>query len=274
MKFGWWRSPWFQTWRQAWQQKREDARVKRRRIPDDLWQLTVQRCPFVSARRHEELLRLRRLTSLFLSDKEFSGAGGMQVNDEVAVAVALQACLPILNLGLSRYDGFKGIVIHADEVLAQRSEMDEDGVVHEYAEALTGEAMQGGPVTLTWSDVANAGETAAWAYNVVIHEFAHVLDMHSHASHAHLATPDLRRAHQQWSKALSQEFQAFGVTVESGADTLLDPYGAESPQEFFAVASEAFFVQPVEMRQAQATLYGLMGHYYQQDPAESMANRR
>ena len=269
MKVGWWALPWFQTWRHKWRQQRENARVERRRIPDDLWRLTVQRYPFVSARPHEELLRLRRLTSLFLSDKEFSGAGGMQVNDEVAVAVALQACLPILNLGLSRYDGFKGIVIHADEVLAQRSEIDEDGVVHEYAEALTGEAMQGGPVTLSWSDVADAGETAALAYNVVIHEFAHVLDMHSHASQTHLSTPELRRAHQDWNDVLLQEFQCFVVTVDSGAETVLDPYGAESPQEFFAVASEAFFVQPDEMRRAQAALYGLMRQYYQQDPAAS-----
>ena len=269
MKFGWWAAPWFQTWRKKWRHQREDALVERRRIPEDLWQLTVQRYPFVSARSPDELLRLRRLTSMFLSDKEFSGAGGMQVDDEVAVAVALQACLPILNLGLSRYGGFKGIVIHADEVMAQRTEMDEDGVVHEYAEALTGEVMQGGPVTLSWSDVADAGETAALAYNVVIHEFAHVLDMHSHASQTHLATPELRRAHQRWNDLLLEEFQSFVISVESGAETVLDPYGAESPQEFFAVASEAFFVQPEEMWREQAALYDLMRQYYQQDPATS-----
>ena len=131
--------------------------------------------------------------------------------------------------------------------------------------------MQGGPVTLSWSDVAAAGETAALAYNVVIHEFAHVLDMHSHASQAHLATPELRQAHQRWQQVLTQEFESFVIAVDGGAETVLDPYGAESPQEFFAVASEAFFVQPAEMRQAQSGLYELMRQYYQQDPAASMA---
>ncbi len=215
----------------------------------------------------DELLRLRRLSTLFLNDKEFSGAGAMHISDEVAAAVALQACLPILNLGLSRYDGFKGIVLHVDEVVAHRSETDGDGIVHEYDEPISGEAMQGGPVMLSWRDVADAGETAAWAYNVVIHEFAHVLDMHSATSQAHLATPELREAHQRWLQALSQEFQHFVRTVDSGIHTLLDPYGSESMEEFFAVASEAFFVQASEMQQAQSDLYELMRRYYQQDPA-------
>ena len=260
-------------WQQAWRLRREDALVRRRPIPDDLWQLTVQRHPFVAQRSDEEIARLRRLSTLFLNDKEFTGAGGMHIDDEVAVTVALQACLPILNLGLSRYEGFKGIVIHADEVLAQRTEMDDDGVVHEYAESLSGEAMQGGPVMLSWPDVAGAGETAAWAYNVVIHEFAHVLDMHSHASQAHLGTPELRELHQSWLHALSREFEAFALAVDSGADSVLDPYGAQSIEEFFAVASEAFFVQAAELQQAQRAVYDLMRQYYRQDPAGHRSKR-
>jgi MtfA peptidase len=245
--------------------------IRRRPIPDDLWELSVQRYPFIALRTNDDLLRLRRLSTLFLNDKEFSGAQGMQVDDEVAVAVALQACLPILNLGLSRYRGFKGIVVHADEVLAQRVETDADGVVHEYAEPLSGEAMQGGPVMLSWPDVAEAGETAAWAYNVVIHEFAHVLDMDSNALQSHLATPDLRAAHQRWLQDLTLEFEGFAHDVDYGADTLLDPYGAQSLQEFFAVASEAFFVQAAELQQTQNALYNLLRHYYLQDPASSIS---
>jgi MtfA peptidase len=257
-------------WRQAWQQRREDALVSRRAIPEDLWQLSVQRYPFIALRAHDELVRLRRLSTLFLNDKEFSGAQGMQIDDEVAVAVALQACLPILNLQLSRYRGFKGIVVHADEVLAQRVETDEDGVVHEYAEPLSGEAMQGGPVMLSWPDVAEAGETAAWAYNVVIHEFAHVLDMDRNALQSHLSTPELRAAHQRWLQDLTLEFEGFAHAVDCGVATLLDPYGAQSLQEFFAVASEAFFVQAAELQQTQGALYDLLRHYYQQDPAASI----
>ncbi len=241
--------------------------LSRRGIPDTLWQRTVLSYPFVARLSADELQTLRRLTTLFLSEKEFTGAQGMEVDDDVAVAVAVQACLPILNLGLARYAGFKGIVIHADEVVARRVEVDDDGVVHEYAEPLTGEAMQGGPVMLAWSDVADAGETAAWAYNVVIHEFAHVLDLHSHAAQTHLATPALRLAHETWLQALKLEYAEFCKSVEQDFDTLIDPYGAESVEEFFAVASEAFFVQPVDLKREQPSLYDLLRGYYLQDPA-------
>jgi MtfA peptidase len=224
-------------------------------------------------RTEQELLRLRRLCSMFLNDKEFSGAGDMQVTDDMAVSVALQACLPILYLGLSRYQGVKGIVMHADEVLALRAEMDDDGVVHEYAEPLSGEAMQGGPVMLSWTDVAEAGESAAWAYNVVIHEFAHVLDMQTQSSRANLATPELRRAHRAWLDALAHEFRDFADAVDSGSESVLDPYGAQSLEEFFAVASEAFFVQALEMQQTHSALYELMRQYYQQDPASHVSKR-
>ena len=254
-------------WHQAWRQRREDALIRKRPIPDELWRLTVQRLPFVAVRSDEEISRLRRLSTLFLDDKEFTGAGGMQVNDEVAVTVALQACLPILNLGLSRYAGFKGIVIHADEVLAHRTETDDNGVVHEYVEPMSGEVMQGGPVMLSWPDVAGAGETAAWAYNVVIHEFAHVLDMHSQATQSHLVSTELRLAQQGWLQALSHEFEHFVQAVDTAVESVLDPYGAQAIEEFFAVASEAFFVQAQELQQTEGRLYELLRQYYRQDPA-------
>ena len=262
-------APWVQ-WRQAWKQRSDDAVLRKRAIPDALWQATLQRYPFITMRTGDELLRLRRLSTLFLANKEFSGANGMQVSDEVAVAVAMQACLPILNLGLACYSGFKGIVIHADEVVAQRVEIDDNGVVHEYAESLSGEAMQGGPVMLSWRDVADAGETAAWGYNVVIHEFAHVLDMSCQGPHAQSGTPELRGSHQQWLRGLTQEFQLFVDAVRRDAHTVLDPYGAQSLQEFFAVASEAFFVQPLELQHTQNDLYQLMRDCYLQDPAAGM----
>ena len=268
-KSGAWLLPWHLL-RQAWKRRRDDAVCRKRAIPEALWQLSVHRYPFIAARTHDELMRLRRLSTLFLADKEFSGAGGMCVTDEVAVAVALQACLPILNLGLSYYDGLKSIVLHPDEVLAQRVEMDENGVVHEYAEPLSGEAMQGGPVMLSWRDVAEADETAASAYNVVIHEFAHVLDMSQHGERARCLTPESRLLQQQWLHALSKEYRGFADAVERETHSVLDPYGAQSLQEFFAVASEAFFVQPIELQQAHSNLYALMRDHYLQDPAASM----
>ena len=191
---------------------------------------------------------------------------GLRVDDGMAVAIAAQACLPILHLGLSHYDAFRGIVVHPDIVVARREVMDEDGVVHEYDEELSGEAMEGGPVMLTWRDVADAGDSAAWGYNVVVHEFAHVLDMRDGAADGVPLLPD-RAARERWLAVLEPEWQAFCARVDGGEDTLIDPYGAEAIDEFFAVASELFFVDAASMRRAHPALYALLADYYRQDPA-------
>jgi len=203
---------------------------------------------------------------LFLADKEFAGMQGLEVDDGMAVAIASQACLPILRLGLSHYDGFKGIVVHPDVVVARREVMDEDGVVHHYDEELSGEAMEGGPVMLSWRDVADAGDSAAWGYNVVIHEFAHVLDMRDGAADGVPLLPD-RAARERWLAVLQPQWQAFRACVDAGEETLIDPYGAEAIDEFFAVASELFFVDGAAMRAEHPLLYDLLSGYYRQDPA-------
>ena len=160
-----------------WSRWRDARTLRRRPIPQPLWQLTLVQFPFLARRSQADRTRLRELTTLFLASKEFTGANGLHVSDAMAVAIGAQACLPILRLGLPWYDRFVGIVVHPDEVVAQREVMDDDGVVHTYDEPLTGEAMEGGPLMLAWADVRDAGESAEIGYNVVIHEFAHVLDM-------------------------------------------------------------------------------------------------
>ena len=191
---------------------------------------------------------------------------GLEVDDGMAVAIAAQACLPILWLGLSQYDGFKGIVVHPDVVVARREVMDEDGVVHHYDEELSGEAMEGGPVMLSWRDVADAGDSAAWGYNVVIHEFAHVLDMRDGVADGIPALAG-RAERTHWEAVLQAHFAEHCAQVDDGVDTFLDPYGAEAVDEFFAVASEAFFVAPSDMRGEHPELYALLAGFYRQDPA-------
>jgi MtfA peptidase len=213
-----------------------------------------------------EAQQLREMSTLFLDRKEFSGAQGLNVTDDMAVAIAAQACLPILKLGLAWYDGFVGIVVHAGEVVARREVMDEDGVVHHYDEPLSGEAMEGGPVTLSWQDVADAGDTAEWGYNVVIHEFAHVLDMRDGQADGVPPLPS-RAAHAEWQRVFGAHYEAFCGRVNAGEDTWLDPYGAEAPTEFFAVACEAFFVSPLDLQTDHAEVYALLREFFQQDPA-------
>lgn len=251
---------------QRWQASREARVLARRAIPDPLWRLTLARLPFLAWRSDADLAELRRLSSLFLDQKEFTGANGLAVDDAMAVCIAAQAVLPVLRVGLAPYGSFVGIVVHPDEVVAQREVMDDDGVVHAYGEVLAGEAMEGGPVMLSWRDVEDAGASADWGYNVVIHEFAHVLDMGDGAADG---VPPLASAAERdaWIAVIDPAFERFCQAVDSGADTLLDPYGASGVEEFFAVASETFFVSPKQLRAEHPGLYGLLARYFQQDPA-------
>ena len=257
--------PWLAAALGRWRERQERQAVARRPIPDDLWKRTLVRYPFL--RRHEpaDAQRLRRMTSLFLDRKEFSAGRGQRLTNDVVVAIAAQACLPVLRLGLARYDGFVGIVVHPDQVVARREVHDEDGVVHQYDEVLAGEAVAGGPVMLSWRYVRSAGA----GYNVVIHEFAHVLDMEDGvADGTPILPPDLPR--RQWDDTLRHELEVLEGRLDRGEPTALDPYAAQGPEEFFAVASEAFFADPAGLATGHPDLYAMLMRFYRQDPARDM----
>jgi Mlc titration factor MtfA (ptsG expression regulator) len=154
-------------------------------VPDisaPLWLETLQRYPFLRALPLHDQAKLRALSALFLHHKEFHGAHGLAVTDAMAIDIAAQACLPLLHWGdaakaLRWYDDFVTIVVHPREAVARRQVTDEAGVVHEHTQVLLGEAMERGPVMLSWEHVANATENTARGHNVVVHEFVHKLDM-------------------------------------------------------------------------------------------------
>lgn len=246
----------------GWLRKRAAARE----IPEALWQSVLARHPFVAQRRPAELERIRALAGQFLAQKEFSGANGFVITDEVAVSIAAQAVLPVLHLGLAWYDDFVGIVVHPDEVVAKRTAMDEAGVVHHWEEVIAGEAMDRGPVMLSWSDVASAAAGAHEGYNVVIHEFIHKIDMRDGAPDG---CPPLRTAaaRKAWLEVMQREYAAFrekAIVAErfGGEETWLDPYGATSIDEFFAVAGEAYFVALQRFREEHAALAQLFDGFF------------
>ena len=253
-------------WSSHWRRWRDARTLQRRPIPDALWQLTLARFPFLARRSADDGLRLRELATLFLASKEFSGANGLVVSDEMAVAIAAQACLPIVHLGLAWYDGFVGIVVHPDVVVARREVTDDAGIVHGYDEELSGEAMHGGPIMLAWTDVSESAESAPSGYNVVIHEFAHVLDMRDGVADGIPPLPD-RASRAHWAQIIDAAFADFCADLDAGFETFLDPYGAEGVEEFFAVLSEAFFVAPLELRAEHPSAYELLRGFYRQDPA-------
>jgi Mlc titration factor MtfA (ptsG expression regulator) len=241
-------------------------RPRERAIPESLWHATLAAHPFLARRAPHDVQRLRELAGRFLAGKEFHGADGFVITDEVAVAIAAQAVLPVLRLGLHWYDDFVGIVVHAGEVVAKRTLQDEAGIVHDWEEVLSGEAMEHGPVMLSWQDVAAAGSAGASPYNVVIHEFIHKIDMRDGAADGCPPLPT-RAARDAWLDAMRAEYEAFrerAVIAErfGGAPTWLDPYGATAIDEFFAVACEAYFVEPQRFGSEFARLAKLFDGFF------------
>jgi Mlc titration factor MtfA (ptsG expression regulator) len=185
------------------------------------------------------------------------------------VEIALQACLPVLELGLDWYDGWVGIVVHPSDFHVRRTETGDDGVVHEWDDQLAGESWPGGPVVLSWEALDDSGSVAEGGANVVIHEFAHKLDMMSGEPDGVPPLPS-RAAREHWVKVFDAEFDRFCRDIDSGKETFLDPYAAEHEAEFFAVASEAFFESPNALRRNFAPLYELFKGFYKQDPARRL----
>lgn len=258
-----------------WLRRRREQRVLQRRpIPDALWELVILRHPFLQRRSAEDLGELRRLTTLFLDAQRFQTLGPLTLTDEMAVTIAAQACLPVLRLGLHWYDRLTGIVVRPNELSLAGEVMDEDGVVHQHDDVLAGEVNYAGRVLLSWNDVQQASELAAMepdapVYNVVIHEFVHLMDMRTGWATGlpPIEDRDLRR---RFAQVLEASFEAFCDRVSAGEEDVMDEYGTEGLDEFFPIASEAFFVRPHALREVDAGLYQVLAEFYRQDPA---ANR-
>jgi Mlc titration factor MtfA (ptsG expression regulator) len=253
----------------GWLQESQAPRV----MPDALWQDTLARLPFLACLNSEEKNRLRALCEGFLAEKEFSAAGGLELTDAMCVSIAAQGCLPILNLGLDAYLGWVGIVVYPDELVVPRSVEDEFGIVHEYTDVASGEAWEGGPLLISWRDAQMAGD----GYNVVIHEFAHKLDMLNGPPDGIPPLP-AGISRKNWEDTLLAAYDDFCALVDEAEqfneDTLLDSYAAENPGEFFAVMSEAFFETPQILREEYPALYEKLSAFYRQDPTARLRATR
>ena len=248
-------------------------------LPDELWQTTLDSLPFLARLSDDDKARLRAITEAFLAEKEFTSAGGLELTDAMCVSIAVQGSLPILNLGLDYYRDWVGIIVYPDEFVIPRSVEDEFGVVHEYDDIASGEAWEGGPLLISWQDAQMAGD----GYNVVIHEFAHKLDMlNGPADGVPPLPPGISR--QAWEDTSLAAYEDFckrvdeaEIRYERTGDDLFailpfDPYAAENPAEFFAVVSETFFEEPEILHEVYPALYGQFCGFYRQDPAGSALN--
>ncbi len=238
--------------------------LKERLLPDDTWQWLVDDHPILAGMGAGELARLRELATLFLNEKVFEGADGLELTDGMREVIAVQACLPILALGLEYYDNWKTTVVVPDVFVEEHTSFDTAGVVHEWDEDKSGESWDTGPVLLSWKDV----EASGWGdgYNVIIHEAAHRLDMLDGEVNGRPALhPGMDPG--EWLAVFSAAFADLKRRAARKKRRLaIDPYAIEDDGEFFAVTSEYFFEQPGVLGGEYPDVYRLLSAFYKQDP--------
>ena len=245
-----------------WWRSRILARERRRYAPADraaAWAAL----PLLAGLPPAQAARLADLALLFLRDKRLEPVQGLVLTDRMRLIIALQACLPILELGLDWYRGWYAVILYPAEFVPGHEYLDADGLVWVDDQVKSGEAWERGPVILSWADVA--GGLALDGYNVVVHELAHKLDLRDGDANGR---PPLHpgMSGEAWSRALSAAFADLGRRLDAGEETPLDPYGAESPGEFFAVVSEAFFETPGLLDEQYPAVYAQLRAFYRQDP--------
>jgi len=246
-------------WLRNWRRK---SILRHARLDEPAWQATLA-LPVFTGLNLTERAQLADWVSLFLHDKTIFGAAGLEIDDRVRLAIAAQACLLILNLDPDWYRGWGEIIVYPDQFVPHREYTDEHGIVHESRYPMMGEAWLSGPVILSWADVAGAGNLDG--VNVVIHEFAHKLDMlNGDANGMPPLQADMQR--RDWADAFTTAYEDFCRRVDAGEDTAIDPYASESPAEFFAVLTESFFEAPRLLHAEYPQVYAQMRAFYRQDP--------
>ena len=239
-------------------------------LPDALWNDASSALPFLAVYSDDERARLRDLVVLFLDAKSIMGAQGHEVTPLQRTIIAIQACVLVLNLDLELFDAFENVIVYPGEFVPGWEYEDEYGVVHRRDDALAGEAMEGGPVILSWPDVADSADWDETQMNLVIHEFAHKIDMSDGGANG---VPPLRdsAARHDWQRVMRAAYADFVRRVDAGEETAIDPYAAESPEEFFAVLSEVFFAEPTLLRDEYPDVYREFARFYKQDLAPRYA---
>lgn len=241
------------------------ARIQRRAFPLPWQETLLSRLPFVAKLPPTELEKLQTLIKIFLADKKFYGCAGQEINDDIRVTVAAQACLLVLNQDRTPYPDLDSVLVYPSTFVATREVANELGLVSTNHIAMLGESWSQGKVVLAWDNVKKGVINLQDGHNVVLHEFAHQLD---HESGSTNGAPVLqtRGAYKSWAHIFSEEFEELQKDAVRGRHSLLDHYGATNPAEFFAVATETFFERPREMAAHHRELYRLLKDYYRLDP--------
>jgi MtfA peptidase len=228
------------------------------------WLPYLQTMPFYGRLDERGQQRLRDDLRVLIAEKEWEGCGGLVLTDEIKVTIAAQASLLLLNIEHEYFKDVTSILVYPSSYRTM-PQQDRNGVVRQ-GQANLGEAWHRGPVVLAWDAALGGALDPKDGHNLVLHEFAHKLDLLDGLADG---TPPMRDRGEftAWVKTMSDEFTRLRDAAANGRATLLDTYGATNPAEFFAVATECFFERGPRMSARHPALYSILRDYYQQDPA-------
>lgn len=246
--------------------RRRREKIRRRPFPDTWWHIIERNMPVfarMDAGAQQELLGH---VQVFLAEKYFEGCGGMEITDEVRLAVASQACRLLMGRDTDYFPGLVSILVYPSSFVVQIKERGPGAVISEEEEARVGEAWTRGVVILAWDDVVRSVRAPGDGHNVVLHEFAHVLDMENGDADGFPLVRS-RALQVRWGQACREAFEEINRNLDWGRPIFIDAYAAEKPSEFFAVTTEYFFEAPGRLQRHYPAVYEVLREYYQQDPA-------
>ena len=253
---------------------RERRRMKLRAQPfPRAWQeILDRRVPYLRRLPRHLKRQLEGHIRVFVAEKRFVGCDGLEVDDEVRVTIAAQACLLILNRSSDGFPNLRQILVYPGAFVIERlhpiilGNATGAALQSDAPQVMTGESWTQGQVVLSWEHVVAGAADPDDGHNVVIHEFAHQLDQQKGYANG---APWLGRRdrYPRWSRVLSQEYGRLQQQSLAGEPSLFSPYGATTPAEFFAVASEVFFERPQAMAALHPALYGELALLYRVNPA-------
>ncbi|HZV65304.1 MAG TPA: M90 family metallopeptidase [Telluria sp.] len=245
-------------------------RVLARPLPAALQALLARNIPVYRSMPLDLRAQLHRLVQQFLHQKKFVGCDGLEIDDEIRVTIAGQACLLLLNRPSRVYPALHTVLVYPTAFLVPRRQVDAAGVITDTRQDLLGESWGDGRVVLSWDHVRRGAREGTDGHNVVLHEFAHQLDSESGSNNG---APYLgsQSSYRSWAAVLSRDFANLRADALYQQQTVLDHYGATSPAEFFAVATETFFEKPYQMADVHPELYAEFLKYYRVDPRAWMA---
>jgi Mlc titration factor MtfA (ptsG expression regulator) len=230
----------------------------------EAWTRILNGIPHIAALPAKDRHRLGSMVKRFLERVRVEGCNGLEVTDHMRLTIAAEACLLALNLPPGCFGPLRSVLVYPTAfVPRQFSWVRESGL--EPPHGVLGESWHDGTVILAWDDVVRGLETPTDGQNVVLHEFAHQLDSAGGKANG---VPPLGSTHRYaaWTQMLERNFARFTREMRDGRPSVLDPYGATNQAEFFAVATEAFFERPRELRRQYPELFAELQRYYRQDP--------